>query len=274
MIPKVSIIILDYLKSRRVEKNVESIYAQKTEVPFEVIIVDNSCDPRNAQKLESIRQKYPDTKIIINEKNEGYVQGNNKGVAASAGEYLFIVNPDIVWRDPNTLQKLVDYMETHPSVGVLGPKQFNEGDGRVAMTVRAFPSLFLQVARRTDLRRLPYIRDRVAYDEMRHLDYTKTQPVDWLQSSFWVTRRSLWEKVGGLDTRYRIFMSDPDYCWKCWQAGLQVVFFPEVTLGADGVRCSEGGIQVFFKSWILRQHVKDAVKYQMKYFLKGDPRKK
>jgi len=51
--PKASIIILDYLKSRRVEKNVESIYTQKTEVPFEVIIVDNSCDPKNAQKLES-----------------------------------------------------------------------------------------------------------------------------------------------------------------------------------------------------------------------------
>lgn len=270
--PKASIIILDYLKSRRVCENVESIYAQKVNFPFEVIVVDNSANPENARKLEALR-KYNDVKIIINEKNVGYPQGNNQGVALSRGEYILIVNPDIVWGDPLNLQKMVDYMESHPEIGVLGPKEVNDGDGSVAMTVRRFPNFFLQVARRTDLRKLPYVSGLVAKDECQDLDYSKTQPVDWLQSSFWVTRRSLWDKLGGLDTKYRIFMSDPDYCWKVWDAGYQVVYYPEVILHADGVRASAGGFKAFFSKWIMRQHVKDSAKYQIKYFLRKNPRK-
>jgi len=273
MKPKVSIIILDYLKSRRVCENVRSLMAQKTTFPFEVIVVDNSANPANAEKLRPLAE-FPNVRIIVNERNVGYTRGNNQGVAESRGEYILIVNPDIVWGDPTNLQKMVDYMEQHPTIGVLGPKEVNDGDGSVAMTVREFPKLYLQVARRTDLRRLPYVRDWVAKDECRDLDYSKIQTVDWLQSSFWVTRRSLWDKFGGLDTNYRIFMSDPDYCWKCWEAGYQVVYYPEAVLHADGVRASAGGFKAFFQKWILRQHVKDSVKYQIKYLWKTNPRKK
>lgn len=269
--PKVSIIILDYLKSKRVCENVESIHAQKVDFPFEVIIVDNSCNPLNAEKLKTLKG-YPDVKIFINESNVGYIRGNNQGVSHSHGEYILIVNPDIVWRDPHTLQKLIRYMEHHPEIGVLGPKQINDGDGSVAMTVRAFPKLTLQVARRTWLRRLPLVKDWVAHDEMRHLNYNLIQPVDWIQSSFWVTRRSVWDKFDGLDPRYFIFMSDPDYCYKCWKAGLQVVYYPEVAVFADGIRASAGGLKAFFTRWTLRQHLKDAIAYRLAHLFKPNPR--
>ena len=271
--PKASIIILDYLKSKRVCENVRSLMAQKTTFPFEVIVVDNSANPANAEKLKPLAE-FPNVKIIINEQNVGYPRGNNLGVAESHGEYILIVNPDILWGDPQNLQKMVDYMEIHPEIGVLGPKEVNDGNWSVAMTVRRFPNFFLQVARRTMYRNLPVVRGLVAKDECRDLDYSKTQPVDWLQSSFWVTRRSLWNKLGGLDNNYRIFMSDPDYCWKIWEAGYQVVYYPEAILHADGVRASAGGFGAFFQKWILRQHVKDSVKYQIKYFWKTNPRKK
>ncbi len=271
MKPKVSIIILDYLKSRRVCENVRSLMAQKTNFTFEVIVVDNSANPANAEKLKPLSE-YPNVRVVINERNMGYPKGNNQGVAESKGEYILIVNPDIVWGDPQNLQKMVDYMDSHPEIGVLGPKEVNDGDGSVAMTVRRFPNFFLQVARRTSLRRLPVIRDWVAKDECQDLDYSKIQTVDWLQSSFWVTRRSLWDKLGGLDTRYRIFMSDPDYCWKAWEAGYQVVYYPEAIVHADGVRASAGGFKAFFRKWILRQHVKDSMKYQIRHMLKKNPR--
>lgn len=269
---KASIIILDFLKSKRVCENVESIQKQITSFPFEVIIVDNSANPLNAKKLNPLR-RYPNVKIFINETNVGYIRGNNRGVKRAKGDYILIVNPDIIWSDPNTLQKLVDYMEKHPEVGVLGPKQINDGDNSTAMTVRAFPKLTLQIARRTTLRKFPVIKHFVAHDECRNLNYQNTQPVDWLQSSFWITRRSLWNKLGGLDKRYFIFMSDPDYCFKCWKSGFKVIYYPKVTVHADGIRASAGGVKEFFKTWILRQHFKDAVKYRWTHMLKKNPRK-
>lgn len=269
--PKLSIIILDYLKSRRVCENVESIFAQKVDFPFEVIIVDNSCNPLNAEKLMTLK-KFHGVKIFINEKNLGYIRAYNLGVKHSHGEYLLILNPDIIMRDPHTLQKLVKYMEHHPEIGVLGPKQINDGDGSVAMSVRRFPKLTLQIARRTFLRHLPLIRDWVAKDECRDLNYGLTQSVDWLQSSFWITPRTLWDKLGGLNPRYFIFMSDPDYCWKCWESGKKVVYFPEVTVFADGVRLSAGGLLSFFRKWVMRQHLMDSIAYRVTHLFRKNPR--
>ena len=271
--PKASIIILDFLKSRRVCENVESILKQKVNFPVEVIVVDNSVNKDNADKLLELK-KHKNVQVHINQKNVGYVLGNNKGAEMARGEYLLIVNPDIIWREEDTLQELVDYMDKNPEVGICGPRQINDDDQSIAMTVRAFPKIFLQTARRTWLRKLPLIKKWVAHDEMQHLDYTKTQEVDWLQSSFWIMKKSLWDELGGLNTDYFLFMSDPDMCWRTWKKGYKVMYYPEATVYADGIRLSSGGLKMFFKKWTMRQHLKDSFKYRMNYLFKGNPRKK
>jgi N-acetylglucosaminyl-diphospho-decaprenol L-rhamnosyltransferase len=270
--PKVSIIILDFLKSKRVIKNVASIQKQCVNFPIEIIILDNSNNAKNAQKLRTLK-RFKNVRLIFNQKNLGYTRGNNHGVKKSQGEFIFIVNPDIVWIDKNTISKLINFLESHPQVGVVGPQQVNNSDGKIAMNVRAFPKLLNQIARRTWLRNLPILRQRVAYDEMQHLNYKKTQPVDWLQSSFWVVRKKLWDELSGLDERFFIFMSDPDFCRRVWESGKEVVYFPEVKVSADGLRCSVGGFFTFCRSWVLRQHLRDALRYYWKYFGKDEVRK-
>jgi len=268
--PKVSIVILDFLKSKRVCQNVESIQKQVVDFDVEIIIVDNSCNAKNAEKLQTL-SKYKNVQLVLNKKNLGYIQANNQGAEMATGEYLMIVNPDIIWTKTDILGKLVKFMDQNKKVGICGPKQINDNNGEVAMTVRAFPNLFIQVARRTFLRKLPLIKKWVAYDEMRHLDYEKLQTVDWLQSSFWIIRKDLWKKLGGLNKQYFLFMSDPDLCFKCWEAGYEVVYNPEVEVHADGVRVSEGGMVDFFRRWTMRQHLKDSIIYQLGHWTKKNP---
>jgi GT2 family glycosyltransferase len=271
--PLASIIILDFLKSRRVQENVESLLKQKTDFPFEIIIIDNSCDPENAKRLRKL-EKNPLISVTINEKNVGYIRGNNQGAKLAQGEFLLIVNPDIIWPKTDLLQQMISFMKEHSDTGIMAPKQINETDGKVAMTVRAFPKLFLQIARRTFLRKLPLIKKWVAHDEMRHLDYSKTQAVDWVQSSFWVIRKDLWDSLGGLNPKYFIFMSDPDLCYKVWQKGFKVIYNADLIVHADGLRASRGGFYAFFRKWTLRQHVKDSIKYCWNHKFKRNPRKK
>lgn len=271
--PKVSVLILDYMKGDRVVLNVESIQKQETSFPVEIVVVDNSNNPENAAKLKPL-ERYENVKVVINDENKGYIGGYNQAVEYANGEYLLIVNPDIHWRDTDTITKLVAFMENNPKVGICGPKEIDEGEENVAMTVRAFPKIYRQVARRTFLRNLPIIKQIVAYDEMRHLDYDKTQAVDWLQSSFLIMSRELWDKLGGLNKDYFIFMADPDLCFRCWDAGYEVVYYPEAVVYADGLRVSAGGFKDFFKKWTMRQHLKDSIKYRLNYFGKGNPRKR
>lgn len=268
---KASIVILDFMKAKRVSENVKSILAQEVDFPIQVIVVDNSVNAGNAEILSELK-KLPNVEVIINAENVGYVGGNNEGAKKAQGEYLLIVNPDIIWREKDTLKKMIDYMDQHGEIGILGPKQINDTDGSVAMTVRAFPKLFLQIARRTWIRKLPLIRRWVAYDEMQHLDYDQVQEVDWLQSSFWVIRKELWDSFGGLNPDYFLFMSDPDLCFKVWEKGFKVVYYPKAVVYADGIRLSQGGMKAFFQKWTLRQHLKDAIKYSWNHLTRGNPR--
>ena len=271
--PKVSIVILDFMKAKRVSENVKSILAQDVDFPLEVIVVDNSVNAGNAETLLQLKE-LPNVEVIINSENIGYVRGNNEGAKKAQGEYLLIVNPDIIWREKDTLKKMIDYIDQRGEIGILGPKQMNDSDGSVAMTVRAFPKLFLQIARRTWIRKLPLIKKWVAYDEMQHLDYDQVQDVDWLQSSFWVIRKELWDSFGGLNPDYFLFMSDPDLCFKVWEKGYKVVYYPKAVVYADGIRLSQGGMKAFFQKWTLRQHLKDAIKYSWNHLTRGNPRKK
>lgn len=268
---KASIIILDFAKSERVCQNVESLQKQQVNFSFEIIIALNKATAAKKAKLKPLA-KFPNVKFIFFAKNFGYPKGNNRAAAQAKGEILFIVNPDILWPAKDSLQKLVNFLEQNPRVGVVGPQQIEEPAGKIALTTRAWPKLWRQIIRRTSFRQLPFLRRPIAYDEMRHLDLTKTQTVPWLQSSLWGVRRRVWQKLGGLSEDYFLFMSDPDFCWRCWENGYQVIYFPVVKVGADGKRCSAGGVKDFFLKWTLRQHLVDSLKYQWKFFGKKAPK--
>ncbi|MDZ4385016.1 MAG: glycosyltransferase, partial [Candidatus Moranbacteria bacterium] len=246
---------------------------QETNFNLKIIVIDNSCNNENAGILREGLGKYPNIELVINEKNSGYPKAHNDVKDRIEGEYVMILNPDILLKEKTTLAEMVAKMEADPEIGILGPKQVDD-NGNVAMSVRAFPNFFLQVSRRTFLRNLPVLKGKVAYDEMRHLDYSQTQDVDWLQSSCVLIRRDLWEKVGGFNDGYFLFMADVEICLKAWQNGYRVVYYPEAQVYADGKRVSAGGFGAFFKNWVLRQHVKDSLRYSLAHLLSSDPRKK
>lgn len=267
---KVTILILDYLKAPQVVQNVESLNAQNTDFDYDIVVIDNSCNAENSMKLSELG-RHTNVSLVINNKNLGYIRAHNSVNHMIRGDYVLIVNPDIEWRDSDSLQKLIDYMDDNQDVGILGPKQY-EGESTVAMSVRAFPKFYVQVARRTFLRCLPILKKQVEYDEMRYLDYDKVQDVDWLQSSCVLIRHDLWQDIGGFNDDYFLFMADAEICWEVWSRGKRVVYYPDVIVWADGKRCSQGGFAKLLNSWVLRQHVVDSFRYRFKYFGKDNPR--
>ena len=87
---------------------------------MEVIVVDNA-----SQKDEGaiIKERYTQVKVIKNTKNLGFAGGNNLGIKASTGDYLFFINNDTElhpedW-NPEALIKRIDSSER---IGVVCPK--------------------------------------------------------------------------------------------------------------------------------------------------------
>ena len=271
---KATILVLNYQKAKRTVENIKSIISQETDFRFKIFVIENTAHKKEeGELLKRELGGFENVEIIINEKNIGYSKGNNVARGYEEGDYVFVVNPDIIFKEKDAMRKIIAYMDANPDIAILGPQQVNDGGG-IAMSVRAFPKFYLQVARRTFLRNFPFFKEKVAYDEMRHLDYSKIQDVDWLQSSCFVVRRDFWEKVGGLNESYFLFMTDTQMCFDAWKMGYRVVYYPEVKVYADGKRVSEGGFLKFFKSWALRWHVLDALRYQRRNFWLENPRKR
>ena len=84
---------------------------------LEVIVVDNASINQEAE-ADTISKKYPHVKVIKSEKNLGFAGGNNLGIKAAQGNYLFFINNDTIFKDFN-VQVLIDRLESSPAIGVV-----------------------------------------------------------------------------------------------------------------------------------------------------------
>ncbi len=264
IMPLVSILIVDFLKAPSVVAGVHSILRQKCSFEYEIFIHDNSQNTENFEYLQTHLQNIPNVFITRGEKNNGYTKAYNIISRLSKGQYLAIVNPDIVWTDEKAFEKIILFIKSHPEVGIVGPRQKNP-NGEIAITVRRFPNFLVQICRRTLLRNFPILHKKVCEDECQNFNYAKTQPVDWIQSSCVFLTKDLWENLGGFDETFFLFMADTALCRESWGKKKSVVFFAETEVQADGKRCSDGGIFEFFTKKTIRHHVWDALQYFWKY---------
>lgn len=263
------VVIVDYFKGKRVLKNVEELLVQENVKDIRISIIDNSCDYNNRNILSRLK---PDNCVHLrfNKRNEGYIRACNFAVEQFSAKYVVLANPDISWISRTTLSELIELMDRNPDIGIAGPRQIND-DGTRPNTVRRFPDLVAQIARRTVLRKSALLRRKVERYELADFDYSKSQYVDWIQSSLLIIRGDLWEKTGGLDTRYFLFMADPEICFQAWEMGYKVFYTADSVVGADGKRCSEGGVLQIFSSKVLRYHIRDALLYQLKHLFRSRP---
>ena len=118
----VSIIILNYNGKKYLEDCLESIF-RETKHDFEVIVVDNNSPDKSGDKFS---KKYQNCKFILNEKNEGVSEGLNVGIKNSNGEYIVLLNNDLIVA-PKWLDYLFEAYEKNGS-GLYQPKFLKMSD--------------------------------------------------------------------------------------------------------------------------------------------------
>ncbi|RPE08359.1 glycosyltransferase family 2 protein [Chitinophaga lutea] len=115
--PLVSIITVNYNNAAVTCDLLRSI-TRNTYRNVEVIVVDNASaeDPTTALKAVD-----PAVKVIRSEKNLGFSGGNNLGLRAALGEYLFLVNNDTEFTD-GLIEGLLELFAQYPDAGIASPK--------------------------------------------------------------------------------------------------------------------------------------------------------
>lgn len=220
----------------------------------EIIVVDSASTDAT---VAHIRAHFPQVRLLPQAENVGFTRGNNLGLEHAQGRLILLLNPDTEIIG-DALQTMVAYFDQHPDVGIVGPRTHNT-DGTVQSTRRRFPtkqvaffeSTWLQPFAPTKLLKRFYVLDQP--DE-------GTVDVDWVQGSALMTRRTVYEQIGGLDEGYVMYSEELDWCKRAKSAGWHISYLGTAQITHHGGKSTE---QVKARSHIYFQQSK--LRYFRKY---------
>jgi GT2 family glycosyltransferase len=219
--PMVSVVIVSWNARNYLEQCLNSLTDEVCRYPFEIIVVDNASSDGS---IECVQTRFPHVRLICNDANLGFAKANNIGIAQSAGRYVCLVNSDVkVLKD--CITRLVDYCESHPKVGMVGPRIIG-GDGQLQRSCRGFPSVWNMACRSLALDTFfPRVKVFCGY-ALCHWPQENEAEVDILSGCFWLAKREALEEVGLLDEEFFMYGEDMDWCRRFWSGGWKLVFVP------------------------------------------------
>lgn len=221
---EVSVIIVSWNACELLRGCLNSIRELRCPTIREIILVDNaSCDGSPEMAVE----EFPEVTLIRSKENLGFARANNLGMTHASGSYLALVNSDVIVH-PYCFQRLVEFLENHSDVGMVGPKVFGV-DGHLQRTCRLLPTIWNTTCRAlgidTILSRFSFFSGR----EIRHWSHDSQADVQVLSGCFLLVRRAAVDKVGGLDERFFFYAEDVDWCKRFADAGWRIAYVPEAT---------------------------------------------
>jgi nucleoside-diphosphate-sugar epimerase/GT2 family glycosyltransferase len=223
--PTLSVVIVNYNSRHVIHDALESCWRHAPSTgELEIIVVDNASVDGSAQDLAA----RDDIIFIRNRHNLGYAAANNQGLARARGEFLLLLNPDVVVR-PGLFDELMNFLEETPDAGPAGPALVSP-TGRLQESYRRFPNLWhLLGSRRSLLYRLwprnPFSRRGFYLD----LELDRPVKVDFLAGAALMFKRELVENIGPLDPDYFMYVEDADFSRRARDAGYYTYLLPYLT---------------------------------------------
>jgi GT2 family glycosyltransferase/tetratricopeptide (TPR) repeat protein len=251
--PLASIIILTWNQQPYTQKCIESVL-EHTCSPFELIVVDNGSTDGTAEYIQTINRTHTaciSVKVIANKENAGFAKGCNQGLAVFSGDYAVLLNNDVVVTS-GWLTSLIRAFDDHQQLGIAGPMtNFVSGPQQVVNPAYDTHGL----------------GGLVQYAEAHTSRYGGQIVPQWRIAGFcMVIRRSVIEKIGGLDERYAIGnFEDDDFCVRAHLAGFKAAVVKDCYVHHYGNRTFSGNNinyaaqmnanwTVFKKKWNIPDH--------------------
>ena len=147
--PDISFITICYNGFKDTCELIESLQSKIHSVSYEIIVVDNASREDEATQIHNL---YPSVIAIRSNENGGFSGGNNIGIRAAKGKYIFLINND-TYIESDNIAYLIERLESRPEIGGVSPK------------IRfAFPPQHIQFAGFTPLSQITLRNNMLGFD--------------------------------------------------------------------------------------------------------------
>lgn len=216
-----SIVIVNWNTRDVVCECLRSIDAAAPAVTLETWVVDNASVDGS---VAALRQEFPHVKLIANAGNVGFARANNQAIEQARGRHVLLLNSDTLVT-PGALDAMVQFLDDHPTTGVVGPLTLNP-DG--SLQVSCFPAPTL-VREFWFLFHLDEIYPYGIYN-MKRWNKSAPREVDAVLGACLMARREVLDQVGLLDEQFFMYSEEIDLCGRVRQAGWRVHWLPKAAI--------------------------------------------
>jgi len=215
---KVAIAILNWNGKKFLAEYLPLVMKYSTpEAGASVVVIDNASTD---DSISYLNEHFPDVTLVELDKNYGFAEGYNRGLARIEAAYYLLLNSDVKVT-PGWLSPLFDFMNNNkecaavmPSIRSLTRPEYFEHAGAAGGFIDKYG--------------YPFCRGRVfSYLEKDNSQYSSNIPVFWTTGAAMLVRSSLWHKYGGFDNLFFAHMEEIDFCWRLKNAGHKLYVVPE-----------------------------------------------
>ena len=220
----VSIIIPHLMGKDILDECIQSIITNTHDIDYEIIVVDNNCKDGS---INYIVEKFSEINIVTSKSNKGYAGGCNLGAQHANGEFLFFLNNDTtITKDCiNTLIKSIQKNNKMASIQPKIKNYYNQNKFDYAGGNGGY----------IDYLGYPFARGRILNTLEEDLgQYDTEEKIFWASGTGFITKKNIFNQIGGFDESLFAHMEEIDYHWKCLLNGYEIYSQPKSTIYHKG----------------------------------------
>jgi len=183
---------------------------------FEINLLENA----SGEDLDDLAARVPNCRAYAVATNLGFGGGHNFLARETDAQYLLILNPDVEFLFPDTVQRLLLPVASVDRVKVAGPK---------LLTASGLVQPY-------DHGRLHGLRAEIALNG-GHSYWRETavrQEVAWVSGAAMLVERAAFTALGGFDEKLFLYKEDEDLCLRLREAGGTVIYEPAAAVRHHG----------------------------------------
>ena len=259
---KLSIIIVHYNVENLLRNCLLSLEKYIQNVSYEIIVIDNKSPDESWKKLIS---KFPDVKFIISNTNDGFASANNKAIKSAQGDYILLLNPDTEF-EGFYINELLKFSDQAENFGCLGVRMHDKHGNFLPESKRAVPNMINSFEKLLwnfkSNNQKSYYRSDIAENDISE--------VEVITGAFFLIKKEIYLKVGGLDQAYFMYGEDIDLCYTLLQNNYKNYYYGKYSIlhykGESTVKDETylkrfyGAMHIFLSKYYRKQN---PVKYQI-----------